>query len=88
MSKVLSVLTGLILFTLAYDHPHFAQSSVPQSSETKSRIGNTKSERSQDVAPKPGAPTESQGTILDIEGSPYLGEKSAKLTLVEFSDYE
>ena len=34
------------------------------------------------------APLPPQEVVLSVEGAPFLGEKNAKLTLVEFSDYQ
>ena len=35
-----------------------------------------------------GAPAVPQNIVLDLEGAPTKGEKSAKLTLIEFTDYQ
>jgi protein-disulfide isomerase len=33
-------------------------------------------------------PPEQREVVLSIEGSPYMGDKNAKVTLIEFSDYQ
>jgi hypothetical protein len=37
---------------------------------------------------KQAPPTTGVGVVLDLGGAPVRGEKTAKLTLVEFSDYQ
>jgi len=38
---------------------------------------------------RPGAaPAEPQNIVLNIEGAPFKGEKLAKVTLIDFSDYQ
>jgi transcription elongation GreA/GreB family factor len=34
------------------------------------------------------APAEPQNVVLNVEGAPFKGEKRAKVTLVDFSDYQ
>jgi hypothetical protein len=34
------------------------------------------------------APAEPQNVVLSVEGAPFKGEKSAKVTLIDFSDYQ
>jgi len=36
----------------------------------------------------PPAPPEFKETVIDIQGAPAIGEKKAKLVLMEFSDYQ
>ncbi|MBI2451784.1 DsbA family protein [Candidatus Pacearchaeota archaeon] len=38
--------------------------------------------------PSPNIPTQNEGVEVSIEGAPTLGEKKAKVTLIEFSDYQ
>ena len=34
------------------------------------------------------APADPQNVVLSVEGAPFKGEKTAKLTLIDFSDYQ
>jgi len=36
----------------------------------------------------PAAPAAPQNVVLDLDGAPFKGEKNAKLTLVEFTDFQ
>ena len=45
--------------------------------------------RTRPQAPQPGAGDEEpKDLVLNIEGYPFKGEKTAKLTLVDFTDYQ
>lgn len=38
--------------------------------------------------PAPAPPAEQVGMIVSVDGAPFKGEKTAKLTLIDFSDYQ
>jgi len=38
--------------------------------------------------PVPALPAEQVGMVLSVEGAPFKGERQAKLTLIDFSDYQ
>ena len=35
-----------------------------------------------------GAPAEPQNVVLSVEGAPFKGDERAKVTLIDFSDYQ
>jgi protein-disulfide isomerase len=37
---------------------------------------------------EPPTPPAFKETVMSIEGSPFMGDKDAKLTIIEFSDYQ
>lgn len=38
--------------------------------------------------PAAAPPAEPQNIVLSVEGAPFKGEKTAKLTLIDFSDFQ
>ena len=38
--------------------------------------------------PVPVLPAEQVGMVLSVDGAPFKGERQAKLTLIDFSDYQ
>jgi len=38
--------------------------------------------------PAPAPPAEPQNIVLSVDGAPFKGEKHAKVTLIDFSDYQ
>ena len=36
----------------------------------------------------PSPPAEPQNVVLNVDGAPFKGEKTAKLTLIDFSDFQ
>ena len=38
--------------------------------------------------PVPALPVEQVGMVLSVDGAPFKGERQAKLTLIDFSDYQ
>ncbi len=99
MTKRLGTLfLGLILLAVSFPHPVFAQSSEELKSLRKEVEGLKEGQKAIQKeleaikgllrarqARRPPAPT---NVVLSVEGAPFKGDKSAKLTLIDFSDYQ
>jgi protein-disulfide isomerase len=94
-SRKLSLLLGLVLGSFLSARPASAQQ--PPTDELKKEIEELKQSLKaiqkdiQDIKAllqrgQPAPPP--QNVVLDLANNPFKGERTAKLTLVEFSDYQ
>lgn len=91
----LAVLTGL---TFLSTPPGFAQSSkdlkalnkeIEALKEGQKAIQKDLQEIKTLLRSRPtAAPAVPQNVVLNVDGAPFKGEKNAKLTMVEFTDYQ
>lgn len=102
-TKCFTVVCQLSLLTLLYGTPGFAQETSSEGvNDLKEEIEALKEGQKaiqkelqeiktllrarQAPAPAPAAPP--REVVLDLGGSPFKGDETAKLTLVEFTDYQ
>ncbi len=100
-TKCFTVICQLSLLTLLYGTPGFAQETSSEGvTDLKEEIEALKEGQKaiqkelQEIksllrarqAPAPAPPP--REVVLDLGGSPFKGDESAKLTLVEFTDYQ
>ncbi len=100
-TKCFTVICQLSLLTLLYGTPGFAQETSSEGvNDLKEEIEALKEGQKaiqkelQEIksllrarqAPAPAAPP--REIVLDLGGSPFKGNETAKLTLVEFTDYQ
>ena len=100
-TKCFTVICQLSLLTLLYGTPGFAQETSSEGvNDLKEEIDALKEGQKaiqkelQEIksllrarqAPAPAPP--SREVVLDLGGSPFKGDETAKLTLVEFTDYQ
>ncbi len=102
-TKCFTVICQLSLLTLLYGTPGFAQETSSEGvNDLKEEIEELKEGQKaiqkelqeiktllrarQAPAPTPAAPP--REIVLDLGGSPFKGDETAKLTLVEFTDYQ
>lgn len=93
-----TILLGLMLLTLVSPPPGSPQSSdelkavrkeVEALKEGQTAIQTDLQEIKTLLRTRPAAaPAEPQNVVLSVEGAPFKGEKTAKLTLIDFSDYQ
>ena len=93
-----TVLLGLMLLTLVFPQPAFAQSSEELKGVRKEleslKEGQTAFQKDlQEIKTllrtRPAAaPAEPQNIVLSVADAPFKGEKTATLTLIDFSDYQ
>ncbi len=92
------IFLGLILLAVSFPQPAFAQSSEELKALRKEieelkegqkaiqkELGAIKGLLRARQAPRRAAPT---NVVLSVDGAPFKGDKSAKLTLIDFSDYQ
>lgn len=98
ISKSFKIILGSILLIVFYAHPGVTQPSeelealrkeIDALKEGQSRLQKELREiksllRGRQTLP----PTETPDVVLSVEGEPFKGDKNAKLTLIEFSDYQ
>ncbi len=102
-TKCFTVICQLSLLTLLYGTPGFAQETSREGvNDLKEEIEALKEGQKaiqkelqeiksllrarQAPAPTPAPPP--REVVLDLAGSPFRGDETAKLTLVEFTDYQ
>ncbi len=100
-TKCFTVICQLSLLTLLYGTPGFAQETSSEGvNDLKEEIEALKEGQKaiqkelQEIksplrarqAPAPAPPP--REVVLDLGGSPFKGDETAKLTLVEFTDYQ
>ena len=100
-TKYFTVICQLSLLTLLYGTPGFAQETSSEGvNDLKEEIEALKEGQKaiqkelQEIksllrarqAPAPAPPP--REVVLDLGGSPFKGDETAKLTLVEFTDYQ
>ncbi len=102
-TKCLTVICQLSLLTLLYGTPGFAQETSSEGvNDLKEEIEALKEGQKaiqkelQEIksllrarqAPAPAPAPPPREFVLDLSGSPFKGDETAKLTLVEFTDYQ
>jgi len=102
-TKCFTVICQLSLLTLLYGTPGFAQETSSEGvNDLKEEIEALKEGQKaiqkelQEIksllrarqAPAPAPAPPPREFVLDLGGSPFKGDESAKLTLVEFTDYQ
>jgi len=93
-----TVLLGLMLLTFVPTQPGLTQSSdelkavrreIEALKEGQTAIQKELQEIKTLLRTRPAAaPTEPQNVVLSVEGAPFKGDKRAKVTLIDFSDYQ
>jgi len=93
-----TVLLGLMLLTVVSPQPAFSQSSeelkgvrkeLEALKEGQTAIQKELQEIKNLLRTRPvAAPAEPQNIVLSVADAPFKGEKTAKLTLIDFSDYQ
>ena len=93
-----TILLGLMLLTLVSTQPGLTQSSdelkavrkeIEALKEGQTAIQKDLQEIKNLLRARPaGPPAEPQNIVLSVADAPFKGEKSAKLTLIDFSDYQ
>jgi hypothetical protein len=93
-----TVLLGLMLLTLVSPQPGFPQSSddlkavrkeIEALKEGQTAIQKELQEIKNLLRTRPAAaPAEPQNIVLSVADAPFKGERTAKLTLIDFSDYQ
>ncbi|MEE8462734.1 MAG: hypothetical protein V3S50_11490 [Acidobacteriota bacterium] len=102
-TKCFTVICQLSLLTLLYGTPGFAQETSREGvNDLKEEIEALKEGQKaiqkelQEIksllrarqAPAPAPAPPPREVVLDLAGSPFKGDETAKLTLVEFTDYQ
>ena len=102
-TKCFTVICQLSLLTLLYGTPGFAQETSSEGvNDLKEEIEALKEGQKaiqkdlQEIksllrarqAPDPAPAPPPREIVLDLAGSPFKGDENAKLTLVEFTDYQ
>ena len=102
-TKCFTVICQLSLLTLLYGTPGFAQETSNEGvNDLKEEIETLKEGQKaiqkelQEIksllrarqAPAPAPAPPPREFVLDLGGSPFKGDETAKLTLVEFTDYQ
>ncbi len=102
-TKCFTVICQLSLLTLLYGTPGFAQETSSEgANDLKEEIEALKEGQKaiqkelQEIksllrarqAPAPAPTPPPREFVLDLGGSPFKGDENAKLTLVEFTDYQ
>lgn len=100
-TKCFTVICQLSLFTLLYGTPGFAQGTSGEGvndlkeeiealkegqKAIQKELQEIKSLLRERQAPAPAPPP--REFVLDLGGNPFKGDENAKLTLVEFTDYQ
>ncbi len=103
MMRKLVVLAALAVLTLSPALPGLAQSGEELKALRKELEGIKQGQtaiqkdleemkallRARPAGPAPGqAPAAFQGVDITVEGAPFKGDKNAKVTVVEFTDYQ
>jgi len=93
-----TVLLGLMLLTFFHARPAFTQTSeelkalrkdMEALKEGQTAIQKELQEIKTLLRTRPAAaPAEPQNVVLSVEGAPFKGDKRAKVTLIDFSDYQ
>ncbi len=96
--RLVTIFLGLILLAVPFPQPVFAQSSeelrtlrkeIEELKEGQKAIQKELEAIKGLLRARQGrrspAPT---NVVLSVDGAPYKGDKSAKLTLIDFSDYQ
>lgn len=102
--RKLVVLTALVALTLVFAHPGLAQTSEELKGLRKELEGLKEGQtaiqkelqelktllraRPAPAQPQGAAAAPGGGVFVNIEGAPFKGDKNAKVTIVEFSDYQ
>ena len=96
--KRLATLAAMAAMILLGAHPGLAQSSeelnalkkeIQSLKEGQAAIQKDLQEIKNLLRARPAAaPAEPQNIVLSVADAPFKGEKSAKLTLIDFSDYQ
>ena len=96
--RKLVVLTALVALTVLSAHPGLAQTSEELKALRKVveglKAGQTAIQKDlQDIKSllqaRPGpSPAQPQSVVLDTDGAPFKGDKHAKVTLIDFTDYQ
>lgn len=94
----LVTMAGMAVLILWSTHPAFSQPSddlkgmrkeIEALKEGQTAIQKELQEIKTFLRARPAAaPAEPQNVVLNVEGAPFKGEKTAKLTLIDFSDYQ
>lgn len=98
MKKLFTGLVGLILLPLYFAQPSFTQSNEELKALRKEledlRKGQAEIQKElQEIKTLlrgrvPAAPPEPRNVVLNVKDDPFKGAEDAKLTLIEFSDYQ
>jgi hypothetical protein len=93
-----TILLGLMLLTLVSTQPGLTQSSdelkavrkeIEALKEGQTAIQKDLQEIKNLLRARPaGPPAEPLNIVLNVESAPFKGDKHAKLTLIDFSDYQ
>ena len=102
--KYLVALTALAALTLFAAHPGFSQTSEELKALSKeiealkqgqksiqSDLQELKTllrTRQAPAAAQPPSPSQPRTVMISVDGAPILGNKDAKVTVIEFSDYQ
>jgi len=96
--KTFAALAVLVGLTLSAPHPGFAQApdelkALRQEIEAlkgwQAAIQKELQEIKQLLRARPApVPTEPQNVVLSVDDAPFKGDKLAKVTLIDFSDYQ
>ena len=98
MKTLLNSFFGFILLPLYFSQPGFTQSTeelkalrkeLEEIKKGQSNIQNELQEIKTLLRGRvPAPPPEPQNVVLEIKGDPFKGQPDAKVTLIEFSDYQ
>ena len=96
--RLVTIFLGLVLLAVFFPQPAFAQSGEELKTLRKEieelKEGQKAIQKELEAIKgllrarqtrRPPAPT---NVVLSVDGAPYKGDKSAKLTLIDFSDYQ
>lgn len=94
--QLLKTLLGFFLLTFFYSHAGFAQTTEELKALTKDLEALKEGQRNiqkeleaiKNLLTGRQAPPEPQEVVLSVDGDPFKGDKKAKVTLIEFSDYQ
>ena len=102
MTKCFTVVFGLSLLILFGATPGWAQGTSSEVEDLKEEIGTLREGQKeiqkelQEIksllrtrqAPAPSPAPAPREVVLDVEGNPFKGDRNARLTLIEFTDYQ
>ncbi len=94
--QLLKTLLGFFLLTFFYSHAGFAQTTEELKALRKDLEALKEGQRNiqkeleaiKNFLAARQAPPEPRDVVLTVDGDPFKGDKNAKVTLIEFSDYQ